>query len=311
MTHIAIHKERSKHKQLDRTRFAAIADFYKMAIELTLDPQNRSALRQYMRPVPMARFMASLFTNTTGDVKILDPNVGIGSLTAAFVERLCQYNHQVRSITIAYYRIEPLIISCLRNILYTASELRSLSQIEVIAEIRLEDFLLSKPELPPTPLLEQHQHTRHRFTHTIIINPPYKKITSSSKHRIALRKTGIETTKLYAGFLFLAANCLRLGGELVAIVPKSFCNGPYSQAFRKWFFETMALRRIHICEKRDIAFGRDGVLQEHLILNAIKGSKSPTVEVTISYDGNFRNERTQRGIGLPMTKPVISSTTEP
>ena len=119
------------------------------------------------------------------------------------------------------------------------------------------------------------------------MNPPYRKIASTSAHRIALRHAGIEVSNLYAGFMFLAAQALQVGGEIVAIVPRSFCNGPYFKPFRERFFETMALRHIHVFEARDRAFGDDDVLQENIIVHAVRGTSTQRVRVTASSDSTF------------------------
>ena len=71
--------------------------------------------------------------------------------------------------------------------------------------------------------------------------------------------------------MFLAAQMLQHGGEMVVIVPRSFCNGPYFKPFREQFFGMMALRHIHIFEKRNSAFKSDDVSQENIILHAVKG----------------------------------------
>ena len=105
------------------------------------------------------------------------------------------------------------------------------------------------------------------------MNPPYKKIKSDSEYRALFEKMGIETGNLYAGFMGIAVKLLEPNGELVAIVPRSFCNGPYFRHFRKAFFGTVTLKKIHIFESREEAFRDDEVLQENVILHAIKGCK--------------------------------------
>ena len=64
------------------------------------------------------------------------------------------------------------------------------------------------------------------FTHAIM-NPPYFKINTDSPQRELIRRVGVETSNIYTGFLAAATSLLRDGGELVAITPRSFCNGPY------------------------------------------------------------------------------------
>ena len=124
------------------------------------------------------------------------------------------------------------------------------------------------------------------FTH-VILNPPYKKINAASGHRSALRKAGIETSNLYTGFMFLAARRMRPGGEMVAIVPRSFCNGPYFKPFREQFFSMMSLRHIHVFEKRDRAFKDDAVLQENIIIHAVKGNRPSDITITTSRGAAF------------------------
>jgi adenine-specific DNA-methyltransferase len=70
-----------------------------------------------------------------------------------------------------------------------------------------------------------------RYTHCIM-NPPYGKIAVDSGARGYFRAIGLETVNLYSGFVALALDLLEDGGELVAIIPRSFCNGPYYQPFR-------------------------------------------------------------------------------
>ena len=55
-----------------------------------------------------------------------------------------------------------------------------------------------------------------------ILNPPYKKISSDSRHRKLLSSLSIETSNLYSAFMALSILHLREGGQMVAIVPRSF-----------------------------------------------------------------------------------------
>jgi len=82
---------------------------------------------------------------------------------------------------------------------------------------------------------------------------------------------------------------LESGGELVAITPRSFCNGPYFRRFRMALLDMMALRRIHVFESRKKAFGDDDVLQENVIFHAVRGRHKPThVTISSSEDSDFQ-----------------------
>lgn len=81
-----------------------------------------------------------------------------------------------------------------------------------------------------------------------ILNPPYKKLNTGSAWRMALRSLGIEAVNLYAAFVAVA------GGEVVAITPRSFCNGPYYQPFRRQMLTESALLFVHMFGSRKTAF---------------------------------------------------------
>jgi adenine-specific DNA-methyltransferase len=108
-----------------------------------------------------------------------------------------------------------------------------------------------------------------------IVNPPYRKIGVDSLERHALRSVGVETSNLYTGFIALIQRLLVPGGQLVAITPRSFCNGPYFRLFREDFLGQLELRRLHVFDSRQAAFRDDSVLQENIIFHAVKDRNQP------------------------------------
>ena len=71
------------------------------------------------------------------------------------------------------------------------------------------------------------------------------------------------------------------GGQIVAILPRSFCNGPYFLPFRELFFGLMSVDRLHIFDQRNALFAGDDVLQENLIMYARRSAK-PHVSVVLT-----------------------------
>ena len=70
---------------------------------------------------------------------------------------------------------------------------------------------------------------------------------------------------------------------MVAITPRSFCNGPYFEPFRRYFLRQMRFRRIHVFDTRDSAFADDKVLQENVVFHAGKSQEvNPAVIVSAS-----------------------------
>ncbi len=124
------------------------------------------------------------------------------------------------------------------------------------------------------------------YTHAIL-NPPYKKINSHSSHRLALRGVGIETVNLYSAFVALAVALAAPGGQIVAIIPRSFCNGPYYRPFRDFILERAAIRHMHLFESRTKAFKDDEVLQENIIVRLERDGQQGPVTVTTSTDDSF------------------------
>jgi adenine-specific DNA-methyltransferase len=93
---------------------------------------------------------------------------------------------------------------------------------------------------------------------------------------------------IYAFFMAVVADLLRDGGEMVAITPRSYFNGPYFKRFRKWFFDRVTARQIHLFESRTDAFQEEEVLQENVILLAEKAGAPKEVLITSSAGRNLQ-----------------------
>jgi adenine-specific DNA-methyltransferase len=77
------------------------------------------------------------------------------------------------------------------------------------------------------------------------------------------------------------------GGEIVAIIPRSFCNGSYYRPFRHLLAQHCSIRHLHLFESRSNAFKEDEVLQENVIIHLVKGESQGSVIVSTSHDGKF------------------------
>ena len=244
------------------------------------DPQ-RTTLGQFLTPVRIARLMASMFEFRTPVVRILDAGAGVGSLLAASTESACARAHRPRQIEVTAYEMDAALTSYLRQ---TIDRCRSTTEglgIGFKASVHEADFIEVACRAVSRGLFPDAKE-EGAFT-CAILNPPYRKISSDSATRRKLRAAGIETTNLYTAFVSLAVRLLAEDGELVAIVPRSFCNGPYFKSFRKSFLSDMAIHRVHLFDSRKEAFRDDEVLQENLILHATRTRKKPkTVSITTS-----------------------------
>ncbi|BAY22584.1 type II site-specific deoxyribonuclease [Calothrix sp. NIES-2100] len=230
--------------------------------------KRKAKLGQFFTPAPVAELMAGMFNrlNLT-HISLLDAGAGVGSLIAAFVTHLCQQPQRPANLDIVAYEIDPFLISYLQQTLELCKTECQLAGISLKYHIRNQDFIQDAVRLLQPSLFDNPDN--FRFTHAIL-NPPYLKINAQSQVRSLLRSLGLETSNLYPGFMAATAQLLQPGGEFVAISPRSFCNGPYFQDFRKMFLEMMALEQIHLFESREEAFREDEVLQETIIIHAIK-----------------------------------------
>ncbi len=251
-------------------------DFFRIDANRLLDPERRSELGQFLTPPPTARLMASMFEAKIENAVLLDAGAGVGSLTAAFVNEMCQRSHKPKTIHAKVYEIDAALVKYLNSTLYQCHKACEKENIAFDSEVIVHDFIDHS-----THLLRHEMFAPVQRFNCAILNPPYKKIHSDSQTRSALREIGIETSNLYTAFLSVALMLLAPGGELVAITPRSFCNGPYFKPFRKLLLETFALKRIHVFESRQVAFKEDDVLQENVIFYGIKGSEARK-SVTIS-----------------------------
>jgi len=266
--------------------FSDKIELIRQTADRLLDPKTRSQHGQFMTAAPIARYMASLFSQQkTENIRLLDAGAGIGSLTAAFIEEFC-HRSAARSITATLYEIDEVMARHLPESMQHAQELTREYNIDFHYRMRQADFINS--------VYTAQQHTlfpapAETYTHAIL-NPPYKKIGSDSVHRLQLRSMGIEASNLYAAFIALAIRMLEEGGEIVAIIPRSFCNGPYFKPFRQLLLSTVAIRKIHVFESRDKAFKDNEVLQENIIIHAVKGAVPDKVSLYSSHNAAFGRE---------------------
>ncbi|WP_213192454.1 Eco57I restriction-modification methylase domain-containing protein, partial [Klebsiella aerogenes] len=92
---------------------------------------------------------------------------------------------------------------------------------------------------------------------------PYKKFQRKDFNALKLTDYDIEySPNLYSIMMSCALDLLADNGELIAIVPRSFCSGTLFHAFRKKIVNNFEINFIHLFESRSKVFAFDGVQQE-------------------------------------------------
>jgi adenine-specific DNA-methyltransferase len=241
--------------------------------------KKKSMLGQFLTSERTATFMAGMFPASEGCCRLLDPGAGIGSLSAAFLERWrSSGGFRFQQVELDAFELDSTLHLHLTQTLDRYSHSNDFT-----VNVKGGDFIHAATEALSGGFFSQPIES---YTHAIL-NPPYKKIHSGSAYRLALRHVGIETVNLYSAFVALALALAAPGGQIVAIIPRSFCNGPYYRPFRDFILERAALRHLHLFASRSQAFKDDGVLQENIIVRLERGGQQGPVTVSTSTDDSF------------------------
>ena len=241
----------------------------------------KQELGQYFTPGNIADFMASFFPKANGNISILDPGAGIGCLSCALAEHISAAKWDIDSVEVDAYEIDQSLIGQLNENLTSVFNGNG-----CCVNVLNGDFL----EATARAVLNGEEP---RYTH-VIMNPPYKKIRTSSREREAVKSFGLETVNLYTAFMGAAIVSTVDGGRIVAIVPRSFCNGVYYKPFREFMLERCAIERIHLFDSRDTTFKEESVLQENIIIMLHKNASQGDVEISHSRDGSLKDIQSRR-----------------
>ncbi|WP_339166677.1 Eco57I restriction-modification methylase domain-containing protein [Brevibacillus sp. FSL L8-0520] len=261
-------------------QFLEQIDSVRLKVSSKTDPKRKSELGQFMTPSTIARFMASLFTNVNiQNARLLDPGAGVGSLSCAFLERWATRGFTFESVEVVASELDPKLHDHLSASLGVYKD-----KLPLDVKVLKGDFIEQAINMIQS-------EGEMRFTHAIL-NPPYKKMNSNSRHRLLLRQVGIETVNLYSAFVALTLALMEQGGQLVAIIPRSFCNGPYFRPFRQYIFERSAIKHIHLFGARNKAFKDESVLQENVIILLECGAQQGEVTISTSTDDSFTDYQT-------------------
>ncbi len=228
----------------------------------------------------MAAMLGAFEKSRKKPVRVLDAGAGVGTLSAAICQRILQQKSAFR-LSFELWENDPKLIPLLERTMANCQKSLEADGHTMEFIIRPADFILENTQKDlfqcgPEPSFD-----------VAILNPPYFKLRKDSVHAQAMTHVIHGQPNIYALFMAVAADLLLPGGELVAITPRSYFNGPYFKRFRKWFFDRLAARQIHIFESRTDAFKDDEVLQENVILKAQKGGETSDVILSTSKGRDF------------------------
>lgn len=230
-------------------------------------PGERKAMGLYLTPVTVADFMASMLTGRGDCLRLLDPAAGAGVLLCAAVEHLAGLAEPPDEVVLTAYELDKGLVEPLRAVLAHLKAWAAKCGVKVRGGIKNEDFVLHQAKALERP-------TSKRFD-AVIANPPYFKISKDDPRAVAAQTVVHGQPNIYGLFMAVAAALLDDGGDFVFITPRSFASGPYFRRFREHFFAMARPLRVHVFGSRRMAFSRDDVLQENVILHAARDDGWP------------------------------------
>ncbi len=248
-----------------------------------LDASERAKRGQFFTPAPVAVFIADLLAlPKEGTLRLLDPGAGVGSLTAAVIERVIRERLRLH-IDVVAIELDEALIPHLVETLRDCEVVGHKAGVAITTDVRQEDFIAWASSVATGSLMAVPE----TFS-ACVMNPPYRKVNNGGRDRRALERVGVRVTNLYTAFLALAAELLEPGGQLAAITPRSFANGPYHKSFREFFLSRMSLDRLHVYERRGELFADAEVLQENVVIKATRQGQRKRIALSTSRGAGDR-----------------------
>jgi adenine-specific DNA-methyltransferase len=188
---------------------------------------------------------------------------------------------KVSTIYLDTYENNADILPLLKNNLNLLQGMAQSQGVNLIFRIFAENFI-SANQFAWAGLIPNEKYD------IVIANPPYKKIGKQDMEARIMQDIVYGQPNIYFLFMAMGAQLLKEGGECIYIVPRSFSSGLYFTAFRSRFLATVQIVHLHLFTSRGSVGGsKDSVLQETIILSAIKGQGySDSIKITESSDGS-------------------------
>ena len=254
--------------------------------------KHKKSNGQFLTPTPIAKLMASFCNNTKSSIRILDPGCGTAILSCSLIEHIVEQNYGIENIILEVYETDTEILPYTQESISNLKEWLQIKGINFDYILHSKDFVLENAhtlnDSRELSLFEEEKVQSIKFD-IIISNPPYFKLSKDDKRSIAAQKIVSGQPNIYSLFMGISAKLLCEGGELIFITPRSFASGNYFKAFRELFFNTVQLQRIHLFNSRKEAFNRDNVLQETIIIKAIREKIDSQKEVIVSSSGGIKD----------------------
>lgn len=238
--------------------------------------ERRHALAQHLTPPEVATLAASLFSDSSEPINLLDLGAGTGILTIAVAERYGSALKVADAI-----ELDDILARVYDRDVRSLVNGRTLRGDAIAAKTYANSNLLGS-------------------YNRIILNPPYRKMAAGDSRQAELP---VKSPNLYSAFLMRAVEHLVPSGEVVAIIPRSWTNGEYFAPFRKWLLSHCSLDMMHIYESRGEIFEDTDVLQETMLVRLSRRPQTETIRVSTSSTKHDKAYATQ----YPSSSLIVSN----
>lgn len=243
----------------------------------SIDKAKCKRLAQYFTSLSIAEYMVKMIEcltnkNTSNQIRILDACAGEGILGIAAVLHCVAMGY--KNIHLTAYEIDENLIKYLQKQIEKLYEFEELKNLKFEFELHNKDFVLTRPD----------QDKAIDPFDICIINPPYFKYSvKNSPYSKATSDLYRGDPNIYASVTAICLSSLTDGGQLIAIIPRSFANGLYFKGFRQYLSAVSSLNKIHIFQSRDKIFQDSNVLQENIICKITKEKQQEKLSIVSSY----------------------------
>lgn len=252
----------------------------------SVTPEHKKSQGQFFTPLQIAQMMVSLCDSDLSRIEILDPGCGTCILSCCLIERLVEHNNRLKSIRLVAYETDPMLIPYSNQILEYLKEWLQSHDIDLVLELRETDFVLdNSATISENGQLFDDSSEQYDM---IISNPPYFKLSKDDKRTQAVMSFISGQTNIYSLFMGISARLLKPFGQFIFITPRSFASGNYFKSFREKFFSEVQIEKVHLFTSRRDTFNRDSVLQETVVIKAVK-KKEDNPNVTIYSSHGLRD----------------------
>lgn len=267
-------------------------------------PAEKQNYGQYFTSLNTAKFMASFseFVFSGSIIRILDPGCGTAVLSCALIENLLTKFTNL-SIELVCCEADPFVIPFAKQALEYLKLHVQKNGSTLDYKLFPEDFLSSRKNLFYSENANEPKYD------IIISNPPFFKLPPGDDRKEIAQKVFGGQANIYSLFVYASVSLLKTGGELIFLIPRSFCSGSFFADFRKRIYDKLMFKNIHLYTSQEAVFEESGTLEDSIILKGILLHSIPeNYEISISRNNtknnyfNFNFSKTKNIIPLPASK---------